>query len=126
MNKGCQWYIIKQVAIVTLVMIVSNIIRYGEFVNPLVNEPSNPLLYILLVLPLLAISFVYTITRFFCDFLVDVSLGLFKFEIGNEKIRNIIVEIANIVLWVLLFTCNFSPGNSEMTYDDYMFYYRIP
>lgn len=126
MDKGCCFYLVRQVAIVIFVMVISNIIKNGEFVNPIVNEPSNPLLYILFILPLLGISFVFVITKFVWQFPLDLILRLFNIDLENERIRNFISELLNIIGWIIVFSGVLPLGGTDMTYDDYMFYYRIP
>ena len=126
MDKGCCFYLVRQVAIVIFVLVISNIIKNGEFVNPIVNEPSNPLLYILFILPLLGISFVFVITKFVWQFPLDLILRLFNIDLENERMRNLILELLNIIGWIIVFSGVLPLGGTDMTYDDYMFYNRIP
>ena len=126
MDKGCCFYLVRQVAIVIFVLVISNITKNGEFVNPIVNEPSNPLLYILFILPLLGISFVFVITKFVWQFPLDLILRLFNIDLENERMRNLILELLNIIGWIIVFSGVLPLGGTDMTYDDYMFYNRIP
>lgn len=96
------------------------------FISPVVNEPSNPLLYLVFIIPLLGIGFVFLITKFCWEIPLDILLGIFKMNLEDGSKRDFILEVLNLVGWILVFSGIIPVGSSDITYDDYMFYNRIP
>jgi hypothetical protein len=93
--------LIKNMSIIALIYFISKYVEFGEFMLPQINEGMPKIYYVVLLIPWVALAFLYPFTKYFTMIFISFLIPKKYNDTFPISLLLIISHVLTITIWVL-------------------------